>query len=94
VLAAPEQLAVEYKARHAEHPDRLGGMADAVDLHAAGARRIIGKLGDIGTGFRQHAADHAGILDVELALPEAFEGRVVISPEHIVSLALRVQHAA
>ena len=32
MLAAPEELAVEDEARHSEHPDRLGGAADALDL--------------------------------------------------------------
>ena len=48
----------------------------------------------IGAGFRQHPTDHAGIFDIELTLPEAFEDRVVIAAEYRVSLALRVRHAA
>ena len=94
MLAAPEQLAVDNKARDAEHADFLGSAADTVHLHAAGPGRIVGKPQRIDTGFGQDAADHAGILDVELALPEALEDRVVVTAEHRVTLALRVQHAA
>src|SRR5690348_16780002 len=94
MLAAPEQFAVKYETRHAEYPNRLGGTADAVQLCTPRARRIIREPRRIGAGFRQHPADHADILDVELALPEAFEDRVVIAAEDCLTLALRVHHAA
>src|SRR5689334_6703259 len=94
VLAAPEQLAIDNKARNAKDPDFLRGAADTAHLHTAGPVRIVGKPRRIAAGVGQYAADHADILDVELALPEALEDRVVVAAEHRVTLAPRVQHAA
>src|SRR5215472_3058908 len=93
VFAAPEQLAAYDKGRDAEHPTRLGGTTDAVQLRAPRAFPIVGEPGRIGTRFCQHAADHRDIFDIELALPEAFEDRVVVAPKHRVALAFRMQHA-
>ena len=45
-------------------------------------------------GLRQHRADYIGMLDVELAFPEALESDVVIAAQHRVALAFGVEHAA
>src|SRR6266481_3159407 len=93
MLAAPEQLAVEHETGHPENADRFGLATDAFDLLPSLICEVSREVIRIGTGLRQHGADHGGILDVELALPEALEGQVVIAAEHRIALALGVEHA-
>src|ERR1700730_13659411 len=94
MLAAPEQLAVEDETRNPENADRFGLASDAFDLLPFLLCEVSREAARIGTGLRQHSADHGGILDVELAFPEAFEGQVVIAAEHCIALPLGVEHAA
>src|SRR6516225_3708678 len=94
MLAPPEQLAVNNKARHPENADRLRCAANPIELPPPLSRRISREAGGVGAGFRQHRTDHIGILDVELALPEALEDDVVIAAQHRVALALGVEHTA
>src|SRR5256885_15827675 len=93
MLAAPEQLAVDHKTRHSENADRFGLASDAFDLLPSLLCEVSREAARIGTCLRQHGADHGGVLDVELALPEALEGQVVIAAEHPIALALGAEHA-
>src|SRR5215472_2000251 len=94
VLAAPEQLAVENKGRYAKNPDLFGGAAYPFEFLPAFLDQIDGKAGGVCTGFGQDGGNDIGILDVELALPEALEYRIVIAAKDAVALPLGVQHAA
>jgi hypothetical protein len=57
------------------------------------AGEISREAGGIGAGLGQDGGHHRRVLDVELALPEALEGDVVVSPQRRFALPLRVQHA-
>src|SRR5215472_16327456 len=94
VLAAPEQLAVENKGRHAKNPDLFAGAADPFEFLAPLLRQIDGKPGGVCTGFGQDGGNDVGVFDVELALPEALELRVMVTSKDAVALPLGVQHAA
>src|SRR5215469_16153841 len=94
VLATPEKLAVDDKARHPEDALFLGGTADCFDLAQAFVGSISRKASRFGAGLGQYRADDFGVLDVELALPEPLENDVVIAAEDQVALLLRPQHAA
>src|SRR6266404_1683726 len=94
MLATPEQLAIDDETRHPEHPNRLGRAAYPLDLLSTVVRQIGREARGIGAGLGQNGGDNGGIFDVELALPEALEGHVVIAAEHSITLALGVEHAA
>src|SRR6516165_12278397 len=94
MLAPPEQLAVNDKARHPENAKRLGRAADPIELLPPLPLQISREAGGVGARLRQHRADHLGMLDVERAFPEALESDVVIAAQHRVALALGIQHAA
>src|SRR6516165_11705998 len=93
VLAAPEELAIDYKARHPKDAVRLGGMADPLQLRPPLSRHVSREAYGVGTCLFEHRPDHAGVLDVELALPKTLEDQVMIAPQHLGSLALDVEHA-
>src|ERR1700740_1176095 len=94
MFAAPEHLAVDDESGHSENADRLGCTADPVDLLPPLPRQISREARGVGARLRQHRADHLGILDVELAFPEALESDVVIAAQHCLALAPGVEHAA
>src|SRR5262249_13436982 len=94
VLPAPEQLAIDYKCRDSKNAERLRCAADAVDFPPPLPRRIGRETCRVGARFREHGPDDGGILDVELALPEAFKCQIMVAAQHRVSLPLRVEHAA
>src|SRR6516164_1121222 len=93
MLTAPEQLAIDDKARHPEDAFRLGGAANPLQLPPPLPRQVRRKAGSVDTGFFEHRTDHPRVLDVELTLPKALEGQIVIAPQHLASLALGIEHA-
>jgi len=60
VLAAPEQLAVENKGRHAKNPDLFGGAAYAFEFLPALLDQIDGKAGGSVPASVKTAATTAG----------------------------------
>src|SRR4029077_20567967 len=79
--------------RHTENADSFGCFTDAFELVPA-LFQIGAEAGHIGPRFGKHLGDDNGILDVELAPPEALEDDVVIAAQDCVAMALREQHAA
>src|SRR5260370_3186240 len=94
MLAPPELLAVDDEGRHPENPRLLRRGRYASDLARPLAGGIVGEARDIRPGFAEHAGDDGRVFDVELALPEAREGDVLILPQHVVALAFGVEEAA
>src|SRR5438270_11839867 len=93
MLAAPELLAADDEARHAEDPGLLRRTRDAVDLAPTLASGVIGEAGAVGPGFGEDRSDDRRVLDIQLALPEPLESHVVIAPQHCRALPLGVKQA-
>ncbi|HEY4172890.1 MAG TPA: hypothetical protein VGM42_07660 [Rhodopila sp.] len=77
VLAAPEHLSVEHEYWSAEHAIRLRRLTDGHDLGQSGGQER-GESSAISTGRSLFGGQRTDVLDVEGALSEAIENRVVI----------------
>src|SRR3954471_22363565 len=75
-VAAPEQLAVEYHGRHAEHAERLSLVDDAVMLGSRRTADIGFKIFGSSADIRDDAGNFRQLVDFQLVTPEAFEHRV------------------
>src|SRR5262245_55176815 len=80
-LVAPEELAPDQVARHAEDPLRLGVDPDPLELGAARACQEGREAGRVDAALREHGGDRARILDLELPAPEALEDAIVVAAE-------------
>ena len=68
--------------------------ADEIELLPTLPDEIGRKTRGIGAGFGQHRADHIGIFDVELTLPEALEDGVMVTAQERIALSFGIEHAA
>src|SRR5512142_1738199 len=77
-VAAPEDFAIDGEGRHAKNTQILGLAPDPIELAEPLAARKIEKGCGLDTALREQIPDHLAIFDVELALPEALEGQIVV----------------
>ena len=72
MLPPEKYFTVDHVGRHSEESCVERAVLDCVVEHAALARRVILEARRRRAGLGEHALDNAGILKVQLALPEAF----------------------
>lgn len=89
-VAAPEKLAVDDEHRHTEDTKLLGFPVNPVQLAPPLAIEEVEERARWRPTLFEHLANRAAIFDIERALPEAFEHKVVVALES--PPPLRIKH--
>ena len=84
MLSAPEYIVIDHEGGNAEHAVRLSFRLYAANRSWPFLHGIDAPTFYIGTRFRQNGPNSGDILDIQLALEEPLEDKIVVGAKNVL----------